>query len=121
MTIIFHNNALINYYNINLQLVPSAIKPRPHKHEKTNDYDFFQKKPKIVNLSWGEIKSGFENLYVCKSDKLVKKKDINSALRMISKLKLDKSFPVDELKNWEKIFGKWLKEIDGKKLKVIEI
>ena len=101
-----------------MQLATSAIKPRPRKREKISDDDFFQKTPSVANLPWEEIKSGFESLYVCRSDSLVKKKDIDSALRMISKLKSNKSFPANELKNWEKKFGKWLKEMDSKKLKV---
>jgi len=49
----------------------------------------------------------------------VKKKDISSALAMISKLKSNKSFPANELKSWEIKFRKWLKKMDKGKLEVM--
>ena len=64
--------------------------------------------------------AGFESLYICRSDNsLAKKKDISSALAMISKLKSNKSFPANELKSWEIKFRKWLKKMDKGKLEVM--
>ncbi len=87
------------------------FKPKP---AKSGDFELFTYEPK-VNLSWEEIKTSWEGYFETTDeiDFFVTKRSIQDALKDISKLCTNKTYPIDELSKWEKKFKYWLTLFDS--------
>ncbi|CAI2201399.1 9073_t:CDS:2, partial [Funneliformis geosporum] len=77
-------------------------------------YELFTYKPK-VDLSWEEIKTSWEGFFGTSNeiDFGVTKKSIKDALRDIPKLCTNKTYPINELSEWERKFNYWLTLFDS--------
>jgi hypothetical protein len=90
------------------------IKPRPLKKiEKNNEnveLDFFEK-PARIDLPWKDVVFKYKTLFKLLKmggEPTITHEDISSALKMLSSLKKNKNYVIEEMESWEKRLEKYL-------------